>query len=42
MCTETFFVPLNMKLRAMPVFEFFDNAARYGPIFAGLPHILSR
>ena len=39
---ETFAVPLNMKLHAIPIFEFYDNAARYGPQFAGLPYILSR
>jgi hypothetical protein len=31
-----------MKLHAIPVFELYDNAARYGPLFAGIPHILSR
>jgi cleavage and polyadenylation specificity factor subunit 5 len=30
-----------MKLHAIPVFEFYDNAARYGPQFAGLPYMLS-
>lgn len=36
-----FGVPSNMKLHAIPVFEFYDNAARYGPQFAGLPYMLS-
>ncbi|KAK1927314.1 Cleavage/polyadenylation specificity factor subunit 5 [Papiliotrema laurentii] len=39
---KTFAVPLNMKLHAIPVMEFYDNAARYGPQFAGLPYLLSR
>ena len=39
---ETFAVPANIKLHAIPVFEFYDNAARYGPQFAGLPYLLSR
>ncbi|AFR96716.2 cleavage and polyadenylation specificity factor subunit 5 [Cryptococcus neoformans C23] len=39
---KTFAVPANMKLHAIPVFEFYDNAARYGPQFAGIPYILSR
>ena len=39
---ETFGVPLNMKLHAIPVFEFYDNAARYGPQFAGLPYLFSK
>jgi cleavage and polyadenylation specificity factor subunit 5 len=39
---ETFAVPLNMKLHAIPIFEFYDNAARYGPQFAGIPYLLSK
>ncbi|WVN86177.1 uncharacterized protein L203_101338 [Cryptococcus depauperatus CBS 7841] len=39
---KTFAVPSNMKLHAIPVYEFYDNAARYGPQFAGLPYLLSR
>ncbi|ORY35677.1 Cleavage/polyadenylation specificity factor subunit 5 [Naematelia encephala] len=35
-------VPANMKLHAIPFFELYDNAARYGPQFVGLPHILSK
>jgi cleavage and polyadenylation specificity factor subunit 5 len=31
-----------MKLHAIPVYELYDNAARYGPLFAGIPHILSK
>ena len=39
---ETFAVPANMKLIAIPLMEFYDNAARYGPQFAGLPYVLGR
>jgi cleavage and polyadenylation specificity factor subunit 5 len=42
MSVETFAVPLNMKLHAIPIFEFYDNAARYGPQFAGIPYLLSK
>ena len=31
-----------MKLLAVPLFELYDNAARYGPQLAALPHLLSR
>ncbi|WVQ95149.1 hypothetical protein IAU59_002243 [Kwoniella sp. CBS 9459] len=40
--TKTFAVPVNMKLHAIPVYEFYDNAARYGPQFAGIPYTLSK
>ncbi|WVF67477.1 hypothetical protein IAT40_002233 [Kwoniella sp. CBS 6097] len=39
---KTFAVPVNMKLHAIPIYEFYDNAARYGPQFAGIPYILSK
>ncbi|WWC90575.1 uncharacterized protein L201_005511 [Kwoniella dendrophila CBS 6074] len=39
---KTFAVPVNMKLHAIPVYEFYDNAARYGPQFAGIPYVLSK
>lgn len=42
LAAETFAVPQNMKLLAIPIMEFYDNAARYGPQFAGLPYLLSR
>ncbi|KAH6569762.1 hypothetical protein BASA50_009756 [Batrachochytrium salamandrivorans] len=35
-------VPKNMKLLAVPLFELYDNAARYGPHLTTLPHLLSR
>jgi len=37
-----FAVPSNLKLLAVPLFELYDNAARYGPIIAGLPLMLSK
>ncbi|KAJ3100031.1 hypothetical protein HDU96_010479 [Phlyctochytrium bullatum] len=35
-------VPKNMRLLAVPLFELYDNAARYGPQLSALPHLLSR
>ncbi|KXS17206.1 cleavage and polyadenylation specific factor 5 [Gonapodya prolifera JEL478] len=35
-------VPRNMKLLAVPLFELYDNAARYGQQLSALPHLLSR
>lgn len=40
--TEVLSVPKNMKLLAIPLFELYDNAVRYGPQLAALPHLLSR
>jgi len=37
-----FAVPSNRVLRAVPLFELFDNASRYGPLISGLPQMLSR
>ena len=34
--------PKNMKLLAIPLFELYDNAARYGPQLSAIPHLLSR
>ena len=31
-----------MKLLAVPLFELYDNSARYGPQLSALPHYLSR
>ena len=31
-----------MKLLAVPIFELFDNTARYGPQLSSIPHLLSR
>lgn len=35
-------VPKNMKLLAVPLFELYDNTARYGPQLSAIPHYLSR
>ncbi|KAM0793253.1 hypothetical protein ACM66B_000715 [Microbotryomycetes sp. NB124-2] len=35
-------VPKNMKLVALPLFELYDNAIRYGPALAAIPHLLSK
>ncbi|KPI39004.1 Pre-mRNA cleavage factor Im 25 kDa subunit 2 [Cyphellophora attinorum] len=35
-------VPKNMKLLAVPLFELYDNAPRYGPQLSAIPHYLSR
>lgn len=35
-------VPKNMKLLAVPLFELYDNTARYGPQLSSIPHYLSR
>ena len=40
--TEVLSVPKNMKLLAVPLFELYDNTARYGPHLAAIPHLLSR
>ena len=40
--TEVLSVPKNMKLLAVPLFELYDNTARYGPQLSAIPHILSR
>lgn len=40
--TRVLSVPKNMKLLAVPLFELYDNSARYGPQLSALPHYLSR
>ncbi|KAF8061923.1 CFIS2 [Scenedesmus sp. PABB004] len=37
-----FGVPKNFNLVAVPLFELYDNATRYGPAIANLPAMLSR
>ena len=39
---QVFAVPKNFKLLAVPLFELYDNAARYGALIASLPHLISR
>jgi cleavage and polyadenylation specificity factor subunit 5 len=33
---------MNMKLIAIPISELYDNAARYGPLMALIPGLVSR
>jgi len=40
--TKVLSVPKNMKLLAVPLFELYDNTARYGPQLSAIPHLLSR
>ncbi len=37
-----FAVPRNMKLLAVPLFELYENASRYGPVISSLPQALAR
>lgn len=37
-----FAIPKNLKLLAVPLFDLYENAQRYGPVIAGLPQLLSR
>lgn len=41
-CLEVLSVPKNMKLLAVPLFELYENTARYGPQLSAIPHLLSR
>ncbi len=40
--TKVLSVPKNMKLLAVPLFELYDNSARYGGQLSAIPHYLSR
>ena len=40
--TKNLCVPKNMKLLAVPLYELYDNTARYGPQLSAIPHYLSR
>jgi len=35
-------VPANSRLVAVPLYELYDNVARYGPILSSIPFLLSR
>ena len=35
-------VPKDYRLVAVPLFDLFDNAAKYGNVIAGVPHVVSR
>jgi len=37
-----FAIPKNYKLVAVPLFEIYDNAQRYGPIISSIPQLISR
>ncbi|RYR56296.1 hypothetical protein Ahy_A05g022033 [Arachis hypogaea] len=37
-----FEVPENLKLLAVPMFELYDNAQRYGPVISSIPEQISR
>jgi cleavage and polyadenylation specificity factor subunit 5 len=37
-----FAVPKNLKLLAVPLFELYNNEARYGGIIASIPFCISR
>ena len=37
-----FAVPKNLKLVAVPLFELYDNANRFGPVISSIPQILGR
>ncbi|XP_074365117.1 pre-mRNA cleavage factor Im 25 kDa subunit 2-like [Apium graveolens] len=39
---QYFAVPKNLKLLAVPLYELYDNAQRYGPIISTIPQQLSR
>jgi cleavage and polyadenylation specificity factor subunit 5 len=40
--TKPLSVPKNMKILAVPLFELYENSARYGPQLSSIPHLLSR
>ncbi|EMR08281.1 hypothetical protein T552_03413 [Pneumocystis carinii B80] len=40
--TKVLAVPKNMKLLAVPLFELYDNSARYGPQLAAIPQYLAK
>lgn len=35
-------VPANTRLVAVPLYELYDNMARYGPVMSAIPSLLSR
>lgn len=35
-------VPRNFKLIAVPLFELYDHASKYGPVISAIPMLLSR
>lgn len=39
---EMLFVPSNVKVVAIPLFELYDNSVKYGPQLASIPNVLSQ
>ncbi|SCZ89886.1 BZ3500_MvSof-1268-A1-R1_Chr1-3g01639 [Microbotryum saponariae] len=39
---EVFTFPSNIKFMAITLLELYDNAVRYGPLLAAVPHLLSK
>ena len=39
---STFQIPKNMKLMAVPLWELYENAGRYGALISSIPHLVSR
>ena len=39
---SSFQIPKNMKLMAVPLYEVYENAGRYGALIASIPHLVSR
>lgn len=37
-----FAIPRNLKLVAVPLFELYDNAKRFGPVISSIPQMLGR
>jgi cleavage and polyadenylation specificity factor subunit 5 len=35
-------VPKLLKLVAVPIFDIYDNASRYGALIASIPHLIAR
>ena len=35
-------VPKNLRLLAVPLFELHDNMAKFGPVIAAIPQLMSR
>jgi cleavage and polyadenylation specificity factor subunit 5 len=37
-----FSVPRNLKLVAVPLFDLYENSARFGPVIAAIPQLVGR
>ncbi|KGG53016.1 hypothetical protein DI09_117p10 [Mitosporidium daphniae] len=40
--SQLFSIPLGMTLVAIPFFELYENANRFGPLIASVPYLISR